>query len=1457
MSGTPPESPEVEEGSPFGGAECDDSSPEPAQQIPEDHEQGEENLFPFVNVSVELFEGPDAAANAKSSEQNNEASNTAAPKSPEVENVETTPDLNLHMDDEDDRDNVPDSTGPGTNENSLTASDVYDTTVVKSEPVDADYKQLHKTYIEDFIYSNASSFDEGSNSNFDDSREEHKGSPLSRFSKIVKAVEQAEYETLQVLFQLLYQRSAWDTQEVLAHGILEFSGFNFSPNSEDYFNREMLLRTQPDEMLAKIGILLGLEQHVQKMLTDLQKARPELITGIMYFLSKPSKKTRTFRSVEEKDEPLPATTAAKRPVSKCGCRNNCILQFTRFEQNRLLEYSRELDKKKLLESYLVNLMECKKIKRSPEEIENSRKLKEYCYNYMVKFDTKEVNVCKGGFCILHGLKLGRVSQLQNRVKTGSNLPKKIDMKDFSPIISEEERKAREVAEAKKVTKRSSPRKKQQQTPAQQPPSKKVWVSSEEQIRRMEQEMNGTIDKSCAALPKVLLEKIDVKLLQKSSIADKDLNSVPAVKEPPPEKQPEIKIEEKKTVKLKDFPLVVKAVEDAPQELLVDVHFLLFLTGADDDKVKSNILEFEGFSFDSDTEEYDERNEFLQRMTFKIVCDVARAFSLAVMNTKEDTINNLLKFLSKPDENFLTTTVSMPLSLSDVELDDLGDLSDSDGSITCEVVEKKVECIDLLEMPKTSSKRVREYRARKRLLCPQEVHCGGFRRGAGRPMGTQTGATHTREYRLRQKLRQQKEGLLSPCGPRVTSTGADHEENQLPYEENYNLNFHKLSSGEDSDGEGKKSKSPKKSVAPATTKPITPIIVQTSVVSSVAQDTPTTSASVNTPASKSSGKTRCLRDFETIGKIVNTHPHEYLVDIYELLYLKKHDPASLRDDILNFTGFTFEMKSPEYIKRKQLLDRMLYNSVRRIYNTLIHNTTEVKVFSKPTMITEIFQFLFNLPDHDTSVRPPPPPKPISKPLTASAIKLPSATGVTPPAGLNLPNQSGKLSDLKRVFQRVACFPCEYLTDVHKLLFMTECDAKVIRQNIFAFKGFNFDVDSQEFQQRKMYLEYLTFHSLRKISSVLTTRSVDLRNSTKHELATHLTQVLAEYTKLKIDDDVLPPGVITSTNQTQTSTSSVSSTTAVENIVVTPTIYPTIESATSVATATATKVVTSQPTSNVIISQATSSPLAISIVDARSVSTVSNTKSSPAKRKRKSTPSKQAKKKEPEPATPFADVNLPEVEQYKKLYGQNLGAYQAPIAGIAVVPVVSNYSQPIQIQGVQQPGQLIGIPQTIPPTIVTKVPSKQTEIIVPEKNLNSDADEPATKRKKNKLENEPENIACDQLVNEVETPDVVDQVESAGINSTSQEEESYETTPTKIAVKEDMPAISKKWRAVLEKRMNEAYLILKQVAAKPKMPKDESQIFSDLMCLKLRTLDEDTRKRAMNEINKLILCFSPQA
>ncbi|GBN64730.1 hypothetical protein AVEN_108334-1 [Araneus ventricosus] len=92
---------------------------------------------------------------------------------------------------------------------------------------------------------------------------------------------------------------------------------------------------------------------------------------------------------------------------------------------------------------------------------------------------------------------------------------------------------------------------------------------------------------------------------------------------------------------------------------------------------------------------------------------------------------------------------------------------------------------------------------------------------------------------------------------------------------------------------------------------------------------------------------------------------------------------------------------------------------------------------------------------------------------------------------------------------------------------------------------------------------------------------------------------------------------------------------------------------------------------------------------------------------------------------------------------------------------------------------------------------------------------------KLENEPDNIKCDQLDNEVETLDVVDQVESPDINATSQEVESYETTATGTAVNEGGPPMSKKRKvALVEKHMNEAYLLLKQVAVKPKAAKDES-------------------------------------
>ncbi|XP_017303827.2 uncharacterized protein LOC108253757 [Diaphorina citri] len=54
------------------------------------------------------------------------------------------------------------------------------------------------------------------------------------------------------------------------------------------------------------------------------------------------------------------------------------------------------------------------------------------------------------------------------------------------------------------------------------------------------------------------------------------------------------------------------------------------------------------------------------------------------------------------------------------------------------------------------------------------------------------------------------------------------------------------------------------------------------------------------------------------------------------------------------------------------------------------------------------------------------------------------------------------------------------------------------------------------------------------------------------------------------------------------------------------------------------------------------------------------------------------------------------------------------------------------------------------------------------------------------------------------------------------------------------------------MSEAYTLLKQVANKPKAEatKDESSLFCELLCLKLRALDNETRELAMHEINNLM-------
>lgn len=117
--------------------------------------------------------------------------------------------------------------------------------------------------------------------------------------------------------------------------------------------------------------------------------------------------------------------------------------------------------------------------------------------------------------------------------------------------------------------------------------------------------------------------------------------------------------------------------------------------------------------------------------------------------------------------------------------------------------------------------------------------------------------------------------------------------------------------------------------------------------------------------------------------------------------------------------------------------------------------------------------------------------------------------------------------------------------------------------------------------------------------------------------------------------------------------------------------------------------------------------------------------------------------------------------------------------------------------------------------------------------------------------PENEPYNEDLQDNGDENVADPVASPGVNSPSQDEQSHGTsgsTPVSKGKKRKTENAEH-----VDKRMDEAYLFFKNVAAKHKVAKDQSSMFCDLLCYKLRALDDDTREIAMHEIDNLMFRF----
>ncbi|KAB0793429.1 hypothetical protein PPYR_13049 [Photinus pyralis] len=98
----------------------------------------------------------------------------------------------------------------------------------------------------------------------------------------------------------------------------------------------------------------------------------------------------------------------------------------------------------------------------------------------------------------------------------------------------------------------------------------------------------------------------------------------------------------------------------------------------------------------------------------------------------------------------------------------------------------------------------------------------------------------------------------------------------------------------------------------------------------------------------------------------------------------------------------------------------------------------------------------------------------------------------------------------------------------------------------------------------------------------------------------------------------------------------------------------------------------------------------------------------------------------------------------------------------------------------------------------------------------------------------------------------------VNLQANTEPPVETGST-VEPEESQPPGVKKRKVVqpkiIEKSMNDAFTLLKQVANKPKAveTKDESSLFCELLILKLRALDNETRELAMHDIDNLMFSY----
>ncbi|KAG8185737.1 hypothetical protein JTE90_000723 [Oedothorax gibbosus] len=446
------------------------------------------------------------------------------------------------------------------------------------------------------------------------------------------------------------------------------------------------------------------------------------------------------------------------------------------------------------------------------------------------------------------------------------------------------------------------------------------------------------------------------------------------------------------VRLKDIPHVVSNIEKASPPVVGFIHKMMFGSNGktqDDPSIlqtKQDILHFSGFSFNEDSDIFQTKRKYLQKVPYQMLCGMCNVLLGKDPRTRYDSVEDLLNFMLKPTNNspegqqFTTEQMGfLGTELSDMEKEAMKDSlpivlvkkldenlvnklllgldldSPTFKKVSIEKVHRKPKYIKVTGRPKCQVQLKsfpevvnRVQNARRRIINLMHILL------YGRPGSDEVNRLNILEF----------EGFSGDKEKNITRKSEFLKKLKI---EELNQLCHIFSL------RIKTSTKPEKVMKFLNSLQV-PDLRRRYKTKQRSQCTGKTDVQPKKKIPHSERKRdsilhiKKLKDFENIRKNIECAPPEELIELSDLLFLMPCDNLEVHQRILDFPSSSFKENSPEFHSRRTLLYYMNFDIIKKIASIL--EITDWEVYAHPQdLATTLLRFLMEMKP-PASIRPEP-------------------------------------------------------------------------------------------------------------------------------------------------------------------------------------------------------------------------------------------------------------------------------------------------------------------------------------------------------------------------------------------------------------------------------------------------------------------------------------------------------